>query len=332
MVGSWSRMAGGASALAATLTLSLAAPSPSVATEEPTEPGTSTITLVTYNAGAKVSVARSMWDLQEIIRRVDPDIITLQEMSSGEKRQSIRQTYLCDTCGWDAYMPGNYPEYTDGDAVKAGTPLLYRSDRFEVEASGTKQVTERTYVGDAGAGPRWIQPKYVNWVRLRDLSSQRLVHVFNNHTVPSVQGKSGGPNRSMPKRLEIYRKHMAGLQALIGDLTAAEPLGLSFVTGDLNVNYRRDKVLQPALFPYRRLGDVGMRANYWALGEPRIGTHTLDNGNGTRLIDYVYFTPQRVLKPSSQRILRGLNSDHRPVSVSFDVRNRWVATQEPATP
>ncbi|MGH3360834.1 MAG: endonuclease/exonuclease/phosphatase family protein [Nocardioides sp.] len=322
-------MVGAATALAAALTLSLtAAPSTSAATER----GTSTITLVSYNAGAKVSVARSMWDLEEIIRRVDPDIISLQEMSNGEKRQQIRKTYLCDTCEWDAYMPGNYPEYVDGDAVKAGTPLLYRSDRLELEAAGTEQVTERTYVGDAGAGPRWIQPKYVNWVRLRDQRSQRLVHVFNNHTVPSVQGRNGGPNRSMTERLGIYRKHMTGLQELIRGLTADGPLGLSFVTGDLNVNYRRDKVLQPALFPYRRLGNVGMRANWSALGEPRIGTHTLDNGNGTRLIDYVYFTPQRSLTPSRQRILRGMYSDHRPVSVSFEVKNRWLTTEEPATP
>ena len=334
MVRSWSPTAVGALALAAALTVSLTAPSTGAATEPSgtEEPGTSTIKIVSYNAGAKVGVSGAMDDLERIMA-TDPDVITLQEMSSGKKRQAIRETYLnCDTCVWDAYMPGDYPEYEDGNAVKAGTPILYRSDRFELKEGATKQVTERTWVGSDGAGPTYIQPKYVNWVWLKDLRSYRSVHVLNNHTVPSVQGSNGGPNRSNPERLAIYRKHMTGLQELVRTINVDVPRGLSFATGDLNVNYRRDKVLQPALFPYRRLGDVGMRANYWALGEPRIGTHTLDNGNGTRLIDYVYFTPRSPLTPVDQKIMRGLNSDHRPIVVTYEVKNRRVApapTQDP---
>ena len=146
MVRSWSPTAVGALALAAALTLSLTAPSTGAATEPAgtEEPGTSTVRIMTYNAGAKVGVSAAMDDLDRIMA-TDPDVITLQEMSSGKKRQAIRETYLdCDDCVWDAYMPGDYPEYENGDAVKAGTPILYRSDRFELKDAGTQQVTERT--------------------------------------------------------------------------------------------------------------------------------------------------------------------------------------------
>jgi endonuclease/exonuclease/phosphatase (EEP) superfamily protein YafD len=304
---------------AAVLTLSLAAPTaaPAARSGNTTEPTTSVFSIVTYNAEAKVRPARTMDDLATILE-TDPDIVALQEMSSGEKRKLVRETYLdCAECVWDGYMPG--------PAVPGGTPLLYRSDRFLLLDSGTVQVTEPTYVGKRGAGPATIRAKYVNWVRLRDLRSGRVVHVLNNHTVPSVQGHGGGPNYRSPKRLEIYRKHMAGVQSLVQDIHERYPWGLVFVTGDLNVNYRRDRVVAPSIFPYRMLGEVGLHASYEALGEPRIGTHMLPSGNGTRLIDYVYYLPRRPLVPSSQRILTGLNSDHRPLLVAFEVTNLRTA-------
>lgn len=267
--------------------------------------------VVTYNTEARLSPATAMQDLAAIMAR-HPDIVALQELASPEKRADIRATYVdCDGCVWGTNMPG--------PPVPGETPILYRADRFELLDSGSVQVTEPTYVGPAGAGPSTINAKYVNWVRLKDLQSGRPVYVLNNHAVPSVQGKTGGPNRHAPERLRIYRKHMDGLQHLVRDLTA-QHWGLVFVTGDLNVNFRRDRVLEPAIFPYRKLGEVGLAASYQALREPSIGTHTLPSGNDTRLIDYVYFLPRKPLVPSGQRIIRGLSSDHRPLAVDFEVK------------
>jgi endonuclease/exonuclease/phosphatase (EEP) superfamily protein YafD len=147
-----------------------------------------------------------------------------------------------------------------------------------------------------------------------------VIHVLNNHTVPSVQGKGGGPNYELPKRLKLYRKHMAGVQRLVRHITKRYPWGLVFVVGDLNVNYRRDRVVAPSIFPYRRLGNVGLCASYRVLGEPRRGTHVLASGNDTRLIDHIYFKPRRSLVPSRQRIMTGLASDHRPLLVTFKLR------------
>lgn len=277
----------------------------------PNEPVTTPLRIITYNTDAQLEPEAALHDLAVIMRR-DPDIITLQEMASPAKRAAVRATYVdCDGCVWGTNMPG--------PPVPGETPILYRADRFELKASGSVQVTEPTYVGPAGAGPSTINAKYVNWVRLLDRESGRPVYVLNNHAVPSVQGRSGGPNRHFPKRLEIFRTHMDGLQDLVRGITENH-WGLVFVTGDLNVNFRRDEVLAPAMFPYRKLGDVGLQASYEALSEPTIGTHTLRSGNDSRLIDYVYFLPRKPLQPSGQRVMRGLSSDHRPLLVDFDVK------------
>lgn len=271
------------------------------------------VRIVTYNVGAKISPERTLEDLAKILRS-DPDIVALQEMSSPEKRRLVRDRFVnCDNCVWAAFM--------HGPAVPGETPLLYRSDRLTLLEAHTVQLTEPTYVGQWGAGPATIRAKFVSWVRLRDRKSGRMVNVLNNHTVPSVQGRDGGPNRRSPARLQIYRKHLAGVRSLVRTF-AQERQGLVFVTGDLNVNYRRDRVLAPPMFPYSSLGRVGLRASYQALGEPPIGTHVLASGNTTRLIDYVYYRPGRTVEAYEQRILTGFASDHRPLLVEFQVTRR----------
>lgn len=304
-----------AAVCAAAVTLCLAATGLSAAgsaggDDGAADPTTTRLRIVTYNAGAKLAVDTALQDLAKLMAK-DPDVIALQEMASPEKRRAIRELYVdCEGCVWGANMPAL--------PVPGETPVLYRTDRFELKDYGSVQVTEPTYVGKAGAGPSTINAKFVNWVRLSDLRSGRPVYVLNNHTVPSVQAKSGAPNHRFDERLKLFRKHMRGLQSLVLDITQ-QKWGLVFVTGDLNVNFRRDRVLAPAMFPYRMLGDVGLQASYEAVREPLNGTHTLRSGVDTRLIDYVYFLPRRSMTPSSLKILWGFSSDHRPLMVDFEV-------------
>lgn len=280
------------------------------------------LSVATFNTAATQSTARAMHDINLIIAR-QPDVVTLQEMASPTRRQLVRQTITdCETCIYDAYMPV--------PAVPGSTPILYRSDRFRLLHVETKQVTGDTYVGKKGAGPSTIHAKYINWVELRDLATGRIVNVLNNHAVPSVQSKSGGPNRHMAKRLGIYRLHMIGLRALIEQISSTTG-GLMFVNGDLNVNFRRDKVLQPRIFPYYNLGLENMRASYDLLGMPKQGTHTL-NGNGTRLIDYVYVGTRKAIKPVSEEVVMGAYSDHRPLLVRFTVSTLKPVTSDPTQP
>ena len=278
--------------------------------DEPT-PGAyteSSIRIATFNTDATNRAKRAIKDLKALAAQ-GPDIIALQELANPDRKQFIRASLTdCETCIYDIYMPAV--------AVPGSTPILYRSDRFALEAAETVQVTKPTYVGPRGAGPSTIRAKFVNMVRLRDLTSGRALNLFNNHTVPSVQGRNGGPNTHNRKRLNIYRKHMTGLRAFMTRVKEASG-GLMFVTGDLNVNYRKDRVLQPPLFPYYNMTQMKMRASFDPLGEPRIGTHTLGNGNDTRLIDYVYSARRPAITPVAQQILTGLNADHRPLLVDF---------------
>ena len=283
----------------------------------PQEPPAPTrLRVVTYNAGAGQSVEQAVADVERLVAQ-DPDVIALQEFSSWEKRVAVRERWLdCDGCVWDALMPVA--------AVPGGLPILYRADRLQLVDQATTMVVPERYVGPRGAGPSTLRARYVNRVRLKDLRTGRAVTVLNTHAVPSVQGRDGGPNPRMRARLAMYRDHMAGLQALVTE--AAQRNGLVAVTGDMNVNYRRDRVLRPEMFPVARLGGVGLTVSYAALGEPSTGTHVLPNGNDLRLIDQVWFSPLRPFAPTGQQLGEGYASDHRPVLVDFAVSTRrgWV--------
>jgi len=202
--------------------------------------------------------------------------------------------------------------------VPGGQPILWRSDKFTLLGRDWIEVAPETYVGDRGAGPATMHAKYVVRVRLLDNATGRRIWILNNHFVPTVQGADGGRNDNI-RRTRLYAQHMAGLHGVMDRVRTEEGGGLVFVTGDFNVNYRNDKVAQDPIFPYAGLGIRRFRSSYFRLGEPRIGTHVLDNGFDKRLIDYVNFHPSRRLAATAQRIVTGLNSDHRPLIVDFKV-------------
>jgi hypothetical protein len=247
------------------------------------------VRVATYNAAAFVAHARAAADVTRLAGAAD--VVTLQEMSSAERRKMVRAALIdCATCVYQGYMPR--------EAVQGGTPILYREDKFTFVTAGTTQVSEATYVGARGAGPSTLRAKYINWVHLRERTTQRDVYVLNNHAVPTVQGPGGGPNTSMPKRLELHRLHMAGITELTThfQMTGA----LVFVTGDLNVNFRTDRRAAYRWFPFMVMRGVGLRASYDALGQPAIGTH----GSGDRLIDYVHASVLPWATAVRQEVLR----------------------------
>lgn len=264
------------------------------------------VTVATYNTEYGRSADAVVKELNQI-GAAGADVIGLQEMGVRARRDAVRaQLVDCDRCQWDALMT-DLPEQN-------ATPILYRSSTFRLVGSGTKKVSDRTYVGSSGAGPSTLKAKYVNWVLLRHSATGRLMYVLNNHAVPSVQGGGGGRNTNNPERLELYRQHMAGLRSLVTELSATG--AAVFVTGDFNVNYRRDVIVQDHLFPYHNLSQVNVYASYKRLGAPAIGTHR----NGGRLIDYVHHLRRRGTPVSSQRILTGYGSDHRPVLATYKIK------------
>jgi endonuclease/exonuclease/phosphatase (EEP) superfamily protein YafD len=272
----------------------------------------SQVRVATYNTSSQVSLGQAVADVARLAD--EADIVTLQEMSSLKRRNAVRASLVdCSMCPFEAHIPQ--------EAVQGGTPILYRWDKFRVEASGTTKVSDATYVGPKGAGPSTLRAKYVNWVQLRDRVTGRDVYVLNNHAVPSVQAKGGAPNRKMKARLKLYRQHMAGLRTLISEFRSGG--GVVFVTGDLNVNFRTDRKVQAKMFPYSQMKALGLRASFDSLGQPSGGTHVLRSGFATRLIDYVYAsTSAPGVTPVNQRILYGYSSDHRPVVATYQLSPR----------
>lgn len=275
--------------------------------------------VVTFNTAVDQPFSSAMTDLEAVFAR-RPDIVALQEFWSPKRQQAVRDLYTdCEDCAYDMFLP-------IGDG-RGSVPIIFRSDRFTLAGARSVRVTEDTYVGPRGAGPSTIAGKYVNHVVLRDLATNRTINVLNNHFVPSVQGANGGANRTMKARLALYRTHMNNLLAMIDEIS----LGVVVVTGDFNVNYRRDRIQQARMFPYRNFSSIGLRANFGQLREPRTGTHRLPDGNDTRLIDQIWNSGgASVILPKWQRIMLGLSSDHRPLLVSYAVSKRDVAA--PPTP
>jgi endonuclease/exonuclease/phosphatase (EEP) superfamily protein YafD len=284
------------------------------------DPVSRTVRIATFNTAAMSSTRQGFEDVKKLLA-AGPDIVALQEMSSWQRRERVRTRLLdCATCVWDGWIPV--------PAVQGGQPILWRSDRFTFLGRDWIEVAPETFVGDRGAGPATMHAKYVVRVRLQDNVTRRTIWILNNHFVPTVQDSDGGRNTNV-RRTRLYARHMSGLQGVIDRIRTDEGGGLVFVTGDFNVNFRKDKVVQDPIFPYAALGARSMRASYYRLGEPATGTHVLDNGFDKRLIDYVNYKPSRRVIPLRQRIMTGMNSDHRPLIVDFKVSSPgcWVHGQ-----
>lgn len=278
-----------------------------------TTPVASTIRIASFNTAATSTVKQGFQDVKRLLA-AGPDIVALQEMSSWKKRERVRIRLLdCENCRWDGWIPV--------PAVQGGQPILWRSDKFTFLGRDWIQVAPETYVGPKGAGPAKIRPRYVVRVRLLDNLTGRTIWVLNTHFVPTVQASHGGRNTNK-KRIKLYQRHMAGLQAVIDRIYAEEGGGLVFITGDFNVNYRKDKVKQDPVFPYAALSTRKFRASYFKLGEPGPGTHVLRNGFDKRLIDYVNFRPTRRVIALRQQVVTGMHSDHRPLIVDFKVTGK----------
>lgn len=267
----------------------------------------------TFNSAASIGAGAATSDIVGVVRKGRPHVLALQEMGSADRRARVRRALVtCRDCGFRAFVPSG--------AVAASTPILWRDRRLALVGSSSRQVTPAQRVGPRGAGPSVLRARYVNVVHLRDRITGRHLYVLNNHAVPTVQTSAGQPNPRAGGRLEMYRKHMRGVQQIVQRLRGTG--AAVFVVGDLNVSYRSDRLAQPRLFPYSRMREVGMRASYEATGLPRRGTHVLRNGHSLRLIDYVYYLRRRGSLPVEQRIMGGFRSDHRPLVVTVELKRR----------
>ena len=312
-------MAGAAPAVAAPFAPSGGLSSWGVTNEETI---TAPIVIATYNIRHALSDAVAVSDIKTLAD-AGVGVIGLQEMGSRSRRDAVRKRLVdCSECEFDAFMP-------DGTGPSE-VPILYRSANFRLLSTGSRKVSDATYVGRRGAGPSRITAKYLNYVQLRHRITGQEMYVINSHTVASVQARDGGPDHRYPKRLQLYRQHMNGLKALI---TKFKETGAAvFTTGDFNVNYRRDSVLQSKRFPYYSMRQVRVFASYKFLGIPEQGTHRRRSStNDARLIDYVSSLRHAAVVPKAQTILQEYRSDHRPVRVRYAI-TKTITPPDTAAP
>lgn len=265
------------------------------------------------NPGARLDVRVATWNtyaynstaqISAGIRAIgaDADVIGLQEFNPESRRKQVARA-LADT--W-AVSRGN-------NSVQ----IFWQKSRFQLLAEGSEQVfgLERIEAGVSGTS---IGPKSIQWVQLRDAQTGAVFFVANHHIVPSVD-RRGLPDVRNPRRLELYRQQMAAMLGVVGKL---RPYGPVMVTGDFNVDARRDALNQDPTFPYVLTSQAGLASNWRALGDPGGGTQ------GARLIDYVFATTDTA-SFAAQRILPKYGSDHAAVAVA--VTNQQVGAGSAST-
>jgi endonuclease/exonuclease/phosphatase family metal-dependent hydrolase len=279
-------------------------PPPPDEPDEPTEPDPTyrAITVASWNANYNNTVAAVVAQ----IKNIDADVIGLQEMGSKAHAKAIVDGVTdCKTCEYATYFP-------QADNAHA-CPILWKKDKFERLDAGSFKVNDAQVIKDGGSRTNLLVKSTV-WVKLEDKKTHARFFLSNNHLVPSVE-LDGKPFPHREARLAMFTEHMDGIVKTIDKANAA---GLPiFVTGDFNVNFRKDQEQKSPLFPYVRFKAKNVFANWYFLGaKPGEGTH------GSRLIDYVHVTKSKLAEPLAHAILGKGGSDHNAVRMKVRVHRK----------
>jgi len=231
-----------------------------------------------------------------LIRQIQfygPDVIGMQEVLKGQ----------LDTL--DARLPNyDYVGVGRDDGKEAGeySPLLYRADRFELEASGTfwlSPTPEKITKGWDAALPR-----ICTYARLREKAGGETIWVFNTHF----------DHVGVQARRESVRVIHEQIQRINTDNLPV------IITGDFNVQ----PTDAPIVYIHEHYGDAWEDSQIPAYGP--VGTfsgfqadHPLD-----RRIDYVFYSEKDwvVKRAAHLATLRdGLwPSDHLPVFAELHLK------------
>lgn len=273
------------------------------------DPTSRVITIATWNANYNNTVAAVVAH----IKQIDADVIGLQEMGNvGHATAILDGVTECPKCAYARYFPKEHNAHA--------CPILYKKAKFKRLDEGSFKVNDAKVIEDGGSRQNLLEKATV-WVKLEDLETQARFFVSNNHLVPSVE-KDGKPFPGREERLAMFAEHMDGIVKTI-DKAQDQELPI-FITGDFNVNYRKDKQAQSPVFPYARFKAKNVFANWYYLGaKANEGTHD----TGTRLIDYVHASKSKLVEPKAYAILPKGNSDHNPVRLTL--RLRRAAPKQP---
>lgn len=231
-----------------------------------------------------------------LIRQVKfygPDVIGMQEVLKGQldTLDARLENYAYVGVGRD-----------DGKEAGEYSPLLYRSDRFELETSGTFWLS--TTPQQVSKGWDAALPRICTYARLREKASSQTLWVFNTHF----------DHVGVEARRESVKVIHEQIQRLnTGDLPV-------IITGDFNVQ----PTDAPIVYMHQHYGDAWEDSQLPAYGP--IGTysgfqadHPLD-----RRIDFVFFSEKywKVHRVAHLATLRDGRwpSDHLPVFAELHLK------------
>ena len=265
----------------------------------------STITFATWNArydnsGDMVASARKL--------AARADVIGFQEMHTPERRSDLRTGILCSACAYEGFVA----DYTHDGSSPASLPIVWNKALFTLGDKGSIKVSDRvTGIDDATGDDVAVSAKYITWVKLQDVKTERSFYVLDTHTVASIES-GGRPNANNTTRVKLFAQHMDVLTRKLDELRATNlPV---FVLGDFNVDYRKDAVIKDPMFPFVRLGSRGVRSSWDFTALAGIPATAETEGSSNRLIDYVFALARPEVRVLATSIgADRLGSDHFPV-------------------
>ena len=244
-------------------------------------PASSTYTTFTLNIKHDLGRGKALQDMRRALTLGDAG--GFQEMSDLVDRQSLAE--LCKARDWGFYMP------RDGGVA---IPIVWNRARFRMIDAHTVKV----HGAEAGVTPA----RFINVVRLREVATGKVFGFINTHTIAQASRDAQATDMHRIPRL---RRHLRMLRhEIIALFGSTEHV---FASGDLNVNYLADRRRRVAGLPTRALGDLV------SFDMPLTGSR-----GPTSLLDYgMTVKDSSGIQPSSSRIVRGFNSDHDAVVLTY---------------
>ncbi len=155
------------------------------------------------------------------IRKYYPDIIGLQEASTGQKSFIMKELPKYIIIDGNA-KPGTINE----DTESAFNPIFFRADRFELLDYGSFWLNEDQTPEKKGWDSEYVRT--ANWVKLRFRKSGQIIFLFNTHF----------DNTGAKARLESAALMVEKIKEIAGNNEVV------FMTGDLNTS-GEDKAIKP---------------------------------------------------------------------------------------
>lgn len=264
----------------------------------PSEVHSDLFSIISYNCWSGLGAIRAREDLRRIWQQAD--IVGLQECYGAQRGQVLESA----PGNWGLFRPPTGPE----------PPIMWREGVFDYITGDHAQLSP--YDGSGSARPARV----VNWVRLRHKGTGDQIVVVNFHWENAAAFRGYFDRSSRPsanRHVERYREQMPQMLTLMRSLSRYGPI---ILTGDFNVNFRQDLKLRNPGLPTASFHNIGMRSNWDLNGLPSIGTHGGVHGSVFDAVCLKNKVPGQIQFLGSV-VLRGYQSDHRPVRVRARIRN-----------